>query len=616
MATLSTTIRPPLVREYGIVTTSDHKVKELEASFGLYGIRVKKLNPLASPDDPNHWDNYVRYSDREKNFFVKGIIFEQTYLKKHGSNKDAEVKQLELVDHISELNLQYEKKDKTLETIKFIEKTKGYIDLTKRSEDIENKYDWDDIFVVESCHKTYFELQKLGQKVSSRDKNISKIITQFIHYDKLENLHHHPLKFGQPIDFSQDPYDYINSIPEFNSEYITKMKLYNIVVTGLNQGMMFRAAKTRREKAYWVPGLNAGIPLTPKPNDPTHELTFQFHDFSHFTMPDLVFDGKVSELTKLVYIGYRLMSECITLVLADMIFVNSIFKSGYNYKTANQRKIYPVFQKIEENMNIDVTNPKKLEPFIRSILWGSYEHCFYGDSTRWIAMMDKLNEEEEILQNFGNKYDKYFMEDFRWTKHNFEDMAQTPEVYQKWWNHIKEWRKLGYNLELKSVSEFIEEHKLSEIFMDPENKEDFRKKTLDKVFEAVYSTYIKRLFESDIMTLYNPEIRLQNRFIRYMMGQSIIFFKYDFFHESPKTLEKIDQYLRMNIDELDLDKVNTLRSFYNNYLKKLELANLITPDDEQNFEEICPIFSPMYVDYDHIETDISIGEFVDKILST
>lgn len=37
----------------------------------------------------------------------------------------------------------------------------------------------------------------------------------------------------------------------------------------------------QREKNYWWPGLNAGLPLTAK-RDAVHEATFMAHDFGHF----------------------------------------------------------------------------------------------------------------------------------------------------------------------------------------------------------------------------------------------------------------------------------------------------------------------------------------------
>jgi hypothetical protein len=40
--------------------------------------------------------------------------------------------------------------------------------------------------------------------------------------------------------------------------------VYKAVV---NAGVFFRSAKNRREKTYWLPGLNAGLPFTPKKDE-------------------------------------------------------------------------------------------------------------------------------------------------------------------------------------------------------------------------------------------------------------------------------------------------------------------------------------------------------------
>ena len=43
-----------------------------------------------------------------------------------------------------------------------------------------------------------------------------------------------------------------------------------LFTTVLNSGLFLRAAITRREFIYWLPGLNAGLPLVPK-DDAIHE---------------------------------------------------------------------------------------------------------------------------------------------------------------------------------------------------------------------------------------------------------------------------------------------------------------------------------------------------------
>lgn len=569
-----------LVREFALLTTCDYKVKELESSLSLYGINVIKLDPNLD------FAKYLKSStSRHK---IMGVLREQTYLYHHNTKEMANLSHLELVDHYSCMTLYGLNSDK-----KYEETTFGFIDLNRKVND--SKYDWDDIFVVRSCNMSYYELSKLKRKISSRDKNISKIIEDHIHYKKNVDLHHNPQNYKQCIDFSQSVYDYVKNIKEFDSEYMKKLKLDNILTIAINQGVFFRSATTRREKIYWCPGLNAGIPLTPKPKDPIHELTYQMHDFSHFNIPDLVFDGVASPLHKKVYITYRLISEAVTLVLADMIFVNSILKSGYDYKTVNQRNIYPIFQEIEKNNKIN-------EPFIKKLLKGSFEHCFYGKSEIWASMM----ENKEVLRQFANKYDPYFMEDFKWTLNNYYDMVKNKEVFLSWWKSIESWRKFGHNLELQSVSEFIEENQLNSAL---ENDILY-----ENIFDAVYNKYIKRIFNGEI-ELYKKEKQLQNSFVRYMMGQSIIFFQYENFSQSMIYFKYIESGM-CNINNIcDQNIINNIREFYNNYLDTLEDANLITHDDNINFRQVCPIFNPNFVDYDHFNKSTPMDKFVEEILN-
>ena len=599
----------PLIRVVGLLTTSDHKVNELTTSLSMYGVGVVKLDPAC---------DYVAYLESSTpKFKILCVLKEQTYLYQSGTQKPAMKTQLELVDHVSHmtvmlLNIHKELRGlqghrarsdlapgqiaEEIDTYEFVETTEGYLDYAREiSGSAESKYDWDDVFVVITCHLSYLQLSAKGKKISSRDKNISKVIKQIIHYKKPIDLAHHPQHYARSIDFSRTFWEYAKTIPEFDSEYVHKFRLRNILITAMNQGVLLRSDITRRGRLYWLPGLNAGIPLTPKPKDPKHELTFQFHDISHHNIPDLVFDGVVSPLHKKVYIAYRLMSEAITLVLADMIFVNSLIRSGFKYETVNQRRIYPVFQEMETSID------GNLEPIIHKILLGSFMYCFFHDTSVWESMMINT----EPLKQFTSKFDAYFMEDFRWTLHNYEDMAKSPDVFTNWWSNVKDLRKSGVNLELQSVSEFIEEQHLTGITNQTE--------LLTAVFNGVYNKYIKRLFVGGIIEMYRPEDQLRNAFLRYMMGQSIIFFQHDYYHESRIYFEHIRNCL--TTDFLDRPLIDNIRRFYDSYLCKLEHANLITPDDRINYSEVCPLFSPMIVDYDHLKNTTPYEQFVQQILN-
>ncbi len=591
-----------LVRVIGVLTTSDYKIKEIRNWFQLYGIEVVKLDPTSD------YLNYLRSSTVK--FKVMAVIREQTYLYHRQTQTLALQTQLELVDHVSKMKVYtWNSTENDISLTEFIDSTLGYIDLTRRNS-TQSQYDWDDIFVVDNyCHQTYVDLATLNLKISSRDKNISKVIEKHVHYKKHTDLIHNPQKYTETIDFSHNVLDYITSVPEYNTTEMSQLKLKNIIITAYNQGFIFRASKTRREKLYWYPGLNSFVPFTPKPKDAKHELTYQVHDLTHFNIPDLVYDGQGCNITqqslrKKVYITYRLISESITLVLGDMMFVHMLMQNGFEYKTVNQRRIYPIFTQIAKN-NPNFTDLEQYEPFIHKLLLGSFQYCFYRDTTIWTEMMGNTPD-QSILNEFSHKYDAYFMDDFKWTQHNYEDMMTHPQMFANWWAKVQHWRQSGHQLELQSITEFIEQYHL-DLMTD-------QKQLLKTIFEAVYETYIKRLFVApNDLSLFTPEQRLRNGFIRYLMGQSVVCFQHSQFPDSMPVFNQLNQIIVKDSNQLDLAMITNLREFYHNYLQKLEHANLITPDDRINYNQIYPLFNPLIVGYD--KGQVLTEEFVNNILN-
>lgn len=137
-----------------------------------------------------------------------------------------------------------------------------------------------------------------------------------------------------------------------------------------------------------------------------------------------------------------------------------------------------------------------------------------------------------------------------------------------------------------------------------------RKKLLRAIFNLVYRKYIKRLFDGP-MEMRSSAEQLQNAFIRYIMGQSIIFFQHD--HPEAKIYFKlIRKALRRPIN---LELINNIRGICQKFLQKLVEGNLITPDDKVNYSEVCPLFKPMIIDYDHFDRKVPHDKFVEQILS-
>ncbi|CAE7420797.1 unnamed protein product [Symbiodinium pilosum] len=80
--------------------------------------------------------------------------------------------------------------------------------------------------------------------------------------------------------------------------------------------------------------------------------------------------------------------------------------------------------------------------------------------------------------------------------------------------------------------------------------------------------------------------------------QTIIFARYDFLEESRRYAEKLTQFVRENAASFTEKKVETARGLYAQFLRTLLQKSLITPDDYEVYQQICPLFDPVYVFYD------------------
>ncbi len=596
-----------VTRLIGICTTNDIKVKEIAWDFAYYGIDVVKIpSPLDCDDMDKFFSTHILNGKKYKPISIIKETSTLCDVNNHGIIYTSEqLTQLQRVCHHSTIHVYFpDDSEKTWSNVVY-----GFIDFTRKTND-PDVFDWDDIFVVEKCNKTYWELNKLNHKYSARDLNISAYIESMIYYKANVDLKHFPQNYTRCVDFYKDPSKFILSVNEFSNPIAKKLNLSNIPINALNNGMFFRSAINRRQKLYWCPGLNAGIPFVPKPKDRAHELTFMFHDFSHWAMPDLIFTGTHSPLIQKVYIGYRLMSEAITLVLGDMLFVYSMLNSSFDYKTVEARKIYPVFTKLYDRL---FDGSRTNEEAIRILLLGSYEYCFYGDLTIWSLYMEPGPETDQILSDFTGKYDSYFLEDFRWTNLNYNYMKDYPKQYVKWWEEIKPIIQ-DHNLNLYSVSEWIEKFNLDQATNTRELNQ--------LIFDSVYNTWIKPLLTQPI-ELNDKKDRLLNTFTRYMCGQSLIFFKFDNSLHTDSynrwlNIKNTFSYLKNN--EITWEKLSYIvantRTYYEKYLECLSCNSLISRDDYHTYQDIYPIFKPFIVDYDGLEEKKNLAEFSELMLSS
>lgn len=534
-----------------ILTKNPYKEKELSKYFRNVGLHTEHIIKINRAELKKQNIDYL-------------CVSEQTHLL-NKQNIKSTLEDFEEVTHNSEVTLEiFKGGQKTVK--KFKAQVDGYIfpNLKSNRPDI---FNWDDIFVASATMKSYQELKDNGLKNSARDLAFVQVIDylpEVFKFEKKINLNFNPMVHEEVISFKP----FIKDLCDSNQYYSIAYKnpvFRNIINHVLNDGLFIRRATNRKQKNYWLPGLNAGIPLTPK-KDALHELTFMFHDIMHFIFSDLIVTDQ-SEETRHKYIIARMMSEAFTLVLADMLFISLLKKEGIEYDY-DKRKIYPIFGQNE----FDIT-PENIDK-IKELLWANTAFALLGDEKPFKAIV----KDEQVLNNYKGKYQRFFQEDYRWTAHNYQNIKQYSQRDEKWLKHIH--------------------NTCGAIVCDA--KDSYSKFKLDSSLETQVKTIFDEFFGKlkKIMqqsSTYNPELAFTNAVKKYVSGQMNVFFKFDALY-SAIFLEQISLVLSKEI--LNNKDLQNIKNLYSAYIDKLVKDNFITSYEGENYKNIYPIFEPFYVFYE------------------
>jgi hypothetical protein len=552
-----------------LLTTNMKKHREYEKIMGLYGLKIIQGDPELSAE-----------TFFEKNPDLDYVLRETSNLYVTENHKvSTKSKHLESVYNKSNLIIYF--KNATTGQIQnktYTHNISGYIDLEKR-QDHKDVFDWDDIFVVTKTQMSYQEMYEKNIKVSARDLVLADFFRDFLHYKDPIDLCYNPIAQTDTIDFSLTASDAFKHIKYYDTNILKVHGLDSFIEKVINDGVFFRSAHNRREKNYWLPGLNAGIPLTPK-KDSIHEATFMFHDLTHFLMPDLIFTGVTSQLHKNIYIAYRMLSEAITLVIADMVFVDSLAQSGVEYDYT-KRKIYPLFQ----SLNVDLKN--NFHADLKKILIANVNYALLGNEDVYVKMLKSHN--TKPLEDFKEKYSHFFIEDYRWTLRNYNVLTSQKKLHENWVTLVG--RKTFKDVGLPLLDEFVSELQQEYIF----NSANMESIVLT-VFEKMFKDYIEPCMLKQ-KSVYPMGSGLQTGFRRYMLGQLFLFARYPFIPGTHTMASKILSTLASS-HEISLEQIKTLREFYNLYVDQLFNFHVITQDDAKIYKQMHPIFPPFYVFYD------------------
>lgn len=541
-----------------IATSNPKKEVELSKYFKNIGLKTITI-PI---------ENIPILLEDKKDFMC---VREQTQLVSKSDGKKSLLDKFEEVVHYSKITLMI-CKDKKVQTKYFDASVEGLIfpSLKTTRPDI---YNWDDIFVSVKTMKTYQEMKDNGIKNSARDIAFSKMIDELpemFKFDSKVNLNYNPVSYDEVISFEP----FIKQLFD-NNEYFSivyKNDFFKTLVDKiLLDGLFIRRASDRKQKNYWLPGLNAGIPLTPK-KDALHELTFMFHDIMHFLYPDLVVT-KDNKENKHKYIISRMMSEAFTLVLADMLFISILKNNNVDYDY-NKRKIHPLFENIAFDISFDNL------PKLKKLLWANVCFAVLGED----EPLKTLVKNDDAFEAYKEKYQRFFQEDYRWTSNNYLNISKDALKNTKWLEVIY------------SVSDKIVPN--SNDFAPLFNINCSLKEQVESIFEVMFDK-IKKLDDEKIE--YNEDSARTNAIRRYMSGQLAIFFRFETLYNS-LFVEQITLILKKEI--LTTTDLDNMRDLYNVYINKLMEDNYITKYESNSFKNIYPIFNPFYVFYEQqkIET--------------
>jgi hypothetical protein len=322
--------------------------------------------------------------------------------------------------------------------------------------------------------------------------------------------------------------------------------------------------------------LNPAIPLVSK-RDRVHEATFMAHDIGHYYILELIYTGyEDTELQRLVYITYRMISEAVTMVIADMMFIDSLKRSGVQYDF-DARKIYPLFKATGFDFEKD-----NVLTVLYQLCKANVEYCCKGNDSLWSQL---CKDSEQALTTFKDKFGPFFIEDYKWNVSNYTNMTRRKEAMRKWWDVVSPLRALAPNVRAWSIDDFITK-------MSARHSGELKKdQIVDLVFETMWHEVIVPGFTTKPEQV--PEnTKLYNAFVRYMMGQFALFSTYDSVAETKMYQNTLISLLLRKSAERSItaNEIHNAVQFYGAYVDLLQQKNLISMDDALTFK-VCMHFS-------------------------
>ena len=364
----------------------------------------------------------------------------------------------------------------------------------------------------------------------------------------------------------------------------------------LDEGVFFKAGTSRPVKNFFSPPFG-GIPLTTKKSK-VEETVFMFHDLGHHLIPDLLFDGEDSPEARIVYSAWRMMSEAMTLILADMLYANTLVRSKSENEQHVDTRIYPLFKALDIEEGIE-SNRQELTIHL---LWANVQYAVLGDDSEWRKLLKPG--EESKLEAYKKHFEKFFVGDHVWTHANYRNRVALKESY-------KDWISLSGEKMLKKANLFLLSDVIKRLKGNGASLSSFQE-AVPFVFLEIIS---ERIFpEIDIWStgIISEEERLSRGFRRYMIGLLSFYTRYQGVLDG---LALRGQKLREAMESQEYFSPELRETLYQQYVNDVRYAwgmGCITTAAAANFSQVHPIFPPVYINYSKQECK-TVREVVAKL---
>jgi hypothetical protein len=551
-----------MIRPIIILTANDDKKREYSQILGRYGAKI-----AFAPADSDPLPELIAgapYVIREGSFL---------YRKTDGapSRFDAD---LEAVVNRSDMTVWSLRADGAILKDERSASVDGYIDMARRIEGAPT-FGWDDVFVAMPFGTSYHEMRSLGLKKSARDLVFSRFIDEVLQFSERRHLTFDATRGGRTMDFSIPSVSVVFGNP-LVAGAAADSGLGGAVAAAMASGIVFRSAQNRREGNYWLPGLNGGVPFVAK-KDPIHEATFLTHDLMHQLLPDLVATGSGDAFAERIYKAWRMISEAVSLVLADMVHVDAIAKSHPDYDWG-KRRIHPLAASIAAARGTDIRS------LAFELAMANIDYAVLGDDSAFRS----LGADPDALTAYEAKYADFFIEDHRWTDANWNAMQSIAPCLAVWSNELVQGRLKEAGL--ISVDDMAA--KLRGIISDGADN-----RTLVQALGRIaWDEHIRPAIDGPTAPPSEDACRTA-AFRRWALGQASLFARY---RHVPSSLELGRRFLdgAFSKPTLGQEDIERLRGVFDSFVDQLRLTSQISADDADVFKEIHPLFDPFFVFYE------------------